>query len=195
MSVIFADYITTRTVREWNILSREVIQLSTAESFKNAVLSMFWALHCSAAYCSVGTRESRLCCQEPEDVNSLLSSTSAQVVLHSSPAPDQWTNRRFLQDHTTGTCARVFISLKFAQHLRRRRRHGTYVNISKKPETGAPLKSCALISTLPGNAEVSSFMLGFKALLLLCAKQCSNSDGGIVIYCIQYWRNFTHITG
>ena len=29
-----------RTVREWNILPQEVIQLSTAESFKNAVLSM-----------------------------------------------------------------------------------------------------------------------------------------------------------
>jgi len=29
-----------RTVRDWNILPQEVIQLSTAESFKNAILSM-----------------------------------------------------------------------------------------------------------------------------------------------------------
>ena len=29
-----------RTVREWNVLSQEVVQLRTVESFKNAILSI-----------------------------------------------------------------------------------------------------------------------------------------------------------
>jgi len=65
-------------------------------------------------------RESRPCREEPEDISPLLSGTSAQVVLHSSPAHVQWTDSRFLQDYTITTCAGVFILLKLVQYLSRR---------------------------------------------------------------------------
>jgi len=39
MSAMIAE-LNWQTVREWNILPPEVIQLNIAESFKNAVLSM-----------------------------------------------------------------------------------------------------------------------------------------------------------